>query len=91
MSFPIARRRLLLTGAAAGAASPAFAQGGDGDIVEISRHETATIDGRHWDTPLPGGMTVDAAHRSVLLRFPTGAEDIAQLLGRGFRSPKPRR
>ena len=88
MSFPIARRRLLLSGAALGAApsafsQPALAQGRDGDILEISRHETATIDGRQWDTPMPGGTTVDAAHRSVLLRFPTAAEDIAALLSRG--------
>ena len=83
MSFPIARRRLLQTGAAFGGARTAAAQGRDGDVVEIPKHETATIDGRQWDTPLPGGMTVDAAHRSVLLRFPTAAEEIAVLLGRG--------
>src|SRR5438132_13618600 len=87
MSFSIARRRLLLTGAALGAAPDVLAQsregGRDGDVFEISRHETATIDGRQWDTPMPGGMTVDAAHRSVLLRFPTAAEDIADLLRRG--------
>src|SRR5260370_499009 len=39
--------------------------------------------GRHGHTPIPGGMTVDAAHRSVLLRFPSAAEDIAALLRRG--------
>ena len=83
MSFPIARRRLLLTGAALGAAPHALAQGRDGDVFEIPKHETATIDGRQWDVALPGGMTVDAAHRSVLLRFPTAAEDIADLLSRG--------
>ena len=83
MSFSIARRRLLLTGAALGAAPHALAQGRDGDVFEIPKHETATIDGRQWDVPLPGGMTVDAAHRSVLLRFPTAAEDIADLLSRG--------
>jgi len=83
MSFFIARRRLLLTGAALGAAPGAPAQGREGDAFEIPKHETATIDGRQWDTPMPGGMTVDAAHRSVLLRFPSAAEDIAELLGRG--------
>jgi hypothetical protein len=31
----------------------------------------------------PGGTTVDAVHRSVLLRFPNAAEDIADLLRRG--------
>ena len=44
MSFPIARRRLLLTGAALGAAPRAMAQGRDGDVFEIPKHETATID-----------------------------------------------
>src|SRR5947208_15152193 len=83
MSFPIARRRLLLTGAALGAAPRAMAQGRDGDVFEIPKHETTTIDGRQWETPMPGGMTVDAAHRSVLVRFPTAADDIADLLSRG--------
>ena len=81
MSFPIARRRLLLTGAATlggvpGASPSALAQGRDGDVFEIPKHETATIDGRQWDVALPGGMTVDAAHRSVLLRFPKAADEI---------------
>ncbi len=83
MSFSIARRRLLLTGAAVGAARDTFAQSRDADVFEISKHETATMDGRHWDTPMPGGTTVDAAHRSVLLRFPTAAEEIAGALRRG--------
>ena len=59
MSFPVARRRLLLTGAALGAAPGALAQGRDGDVLEISKHETATIDGRQWDTP------IRAARRSM--------------------------
>src|SRR4029453_3034188 len=45
--------------------------------------ETATIDGREWDTPIVGGRTVDAVHRSVLLRFPDAADAIAILLGKG--------
>src|SRR5258708_9891821 len=83
MSFSIARRRLLLTGAAIGAAPDVLAQGRDGDVFEIPKHETATIDGRQWDTPMPGGMTVDAAHRSVLLRFPSASDDTAALLSPG--------
>jgi hypothetical protein len=83
MSFFIARRRLLLTGAALGAAPGAPAQGREGDAFEIPKHGTATIDGRQWDTPMPGGMAVDAAHRSVLPRFPSAADDIADLLRRG--------
>ena len=49
-------------------------------MFEITASETATIDGRQWDTPIPGGMTIDAVHRSVLLRFPTAADEIADLL-----------
>src|SRR4029453_1136669 len=45
--------------------------------------ETATIDGREWDTPIVGGRTVDAVHRSVLLRFPGAADSIAILLRKG--------
>jgi hypothetical protein len=53
MSLFIARRRLLLTGAALGPAPDVRAQGRDGDVLEIPRHETATIDSRQWDTPMP--------------------------------------
>src|SRR6185437_13046170 len=42
-----------------------------------------TIDGRQWDTLLPGGTTMDAVHRSVLLRFPGAADQIADLLRAG--------
>ncbi len=87
MSSPIERRRLLLGGAALGAlpvglAAPASAQG-SGDVLEIKASETATIDGRQWDRPMPGGNTVDAVHRSVLLRFPTAGDEIADYLMRG--------
>ncbi len=78
MSFQIDRRRLLLAGAALAAPSRALAQGHE--TFEIAKGETATIDGRHWDKSIPGGTTVDAVHRSVLLRFPTAAQEIADLL-----------
>ena len=35
---------------------------------------------------MPGGMTVDAVHRSVLLRFPTAAEEIADAVALGPRA-----
>ncbi|UYN95093.1 MAG: hypothetical protein KIT25_24280 [Enhydrobacter sp.] len=83
MSFSIDRRRLLL-GTTGLAMAPAFARAqGRPELFEVTRSETATIDGRHWDTTFPGGMTVDAVHRSVLVRFPTAAEDIAHVLRRG--------
>jgi hypothetical protein len=50
----------------------------------IEQHETAGIDGRHWDTTYPGAMTVDAVHRSVLLRFPSAPHEIATRLDAGF-------
>lgn len=83
MSFFIDRRRLLLTGAALGAAPSAVRAQTRGELFEVTRSETATIDGRHWDTTFPGGTTVDAVHRSVLLRFPTAAQDIAHVLRQG--------
>lgn len=55
----------------------------DVELFEVSETETATIDGRQWDKPMPGGRTVDAVHRSVLLRFPGAADAIALVLRRG--------
>jgi hypothetical protein len=86
MSSSIERRRLLLGGAALGALpSSAWAQFGPAanDIIEVKASETATIDGRDWDKPMPGGTTFDAVHRSVLLRFPTAGDQIADYLRTG--------
>ena len=44
---------------------------------------TATIDGRHWDKAFVGGRTVDAVHRSVLLRYPGPADAFAAALSQG--------
>lgn len=55
----------------------------DLETVDVRTFETSTIDGRQWDKPLPGGRTVDAVHRSVLLRFPGAADAIALALRRG--------
>ena len=79
------RRSLIITAASVAtplAAPPAFAQRGQ-ESFEITSSETATIDGRQWDTPMPGGATMDAVHRSVLLRFPGAADQIADLLRAG--------
>ena len=75
-------RRSLITTAASLAAPSAFAQRGQ-ESFEIASSETATLDGRHWDVPMPGGTTIDAVHRSVLLRFPGAADEIADLLRAG--------
>ncbi|HTR83675.1 MAG TPA: hypothetical protein VMI56_04295, partial [Reyranella sp.] len=82
MPFPVDRRRVLLGGAALSAVSTsAFAQ--REDAFEIAAAETATIDGREWDKTIVGGTTVDAVHRSVLLRFPKAADEIVRLLRAG--------
>lgn len=83
MSFSIDRRRLLLTGAVFGAGVSRAEAQQPVELFEITPNETATIDGRNWDKPMPGGTTFDAVHRSVLLRFPTAAEDAAKLLRAG--------
>ena len=83
MSFFLDRRRLIVAGSALVAAPRVHAQGRGPDVFEIAASETATIDGRHWNTPIVGGTTVDAVHRAVLLRFPTAADEIADLLRSG--------
>ena len=86
MSRDLTRSRFLRSAsvtAAMLAAGPASAQSRREERVLISDIETATIDGRDWDRPMPGGRTVDAVHRSVLLRFPGAADAIALPLLRG--------
>jgi hypothetical protein len=79
----VSRRALLVTGAALGTGVAAVRAQSDSKIVEIADNETATIDGRLWDKPFVGGGTVDAVHRSVLLRFPQLAGRIAAALDGG--------
>lgn len=83
MSSPLNRRHLIVTGGALLVAPGARAQGRGAEAFEIAASETATIDGRHWNMPMPGGTTVDAVHRAVLLRFPSAATEIADLLRAG--------
>lgn len=83
MSFTIDRRRLLLTGAALGAMPASARAQGREQVLEVTKSETAAIDGRQWDTTFPGGSTMDAVHRSVLLRFPGAADQIADYLRLG--------
>ncbi|MBA3683970.1 MAG: hypothetical protein H0W72_01845 [Planctomycetes bacterium] len=56
--------------------------------VVIATPQTAGIDGRYWDKTFPGAMTVDAVHRSVLMRFPGAADQIAAKLVSGLRLSK---
>jgi hypothetical protein len=85
MPLRLTRSSFLRTAGALGATTfslPAEARGEE--LFDITDSETATIDGRRWDTPIVGGFTVDAVHRSVLLRFPGAADAIALLLHRGY-------
>jgi len=50
--------------------------------------QTAGINGLHWDATQPAAFTVDAVHRSVLLRFPGAARAIAAKLREGFKVEK---
>jgi len=52
--------------------------------LTLAGAETAGIDGRAWNTAYPGAMTIDAAQRAVLLRFPGAAEKIAAKLREGY-------
>src|SRR5262245_19013416 len=80
----LTRARFLRAASAASVASvPLAAEARGEELFEVTDSETATIDGREWDTPIVGGRTVDAVHRSVLLRFPDAADSIAILLRRG--------
>src|SRR5215510_6191066 len=84
MTFRLTRAMFLRTAAAAGASAlPSSVQARGEELFEVTDSETATIDGRDWDTPIVGGRTVDAVHRSVLLRFPDAADTIAILLRKG--------
>ena len=84
MSLRLTRAKFLRAAAALGAgALPSSAQARSDEMAEITGSETATIDGRYWDTPIVGGRTMDAVHRSVLLRFPDAADSIAALLQQG--------
>src|SRR5882724_9187442 len=71
------RRSLVIVGATVGTSFKLAAQDRGSETVEIVDSETASIDGRIWDKPIAGGKTVDAVHRSVLLRFPAMAEPVA--------------
>src|SRR5882757_4111095 len=84
MSIRLTRANFLRAVAAAGAGAwPLSVQARSEELLDVTDNETATIDGREWDTPTMGGRTVDAVHRSVLLRFPGAADTIALLLSKG--------
>jgi hypothetical protein len=53
-------------------------------VLTVDQVQTAGIDGREWDKSFPNGMTVDAVHRAVLLRFPSSADRIKAKLEAGL-------
>ena len=78
---PYAVRRILkIAIPAVTIASAAFAA-----PLIIDTSQTAGISGfaNAWDKAFPGARTADAVHRSVLLRFPGSAEQIAERLTQG--------
>ena len=85
----LTRSHLLRAALAASVGVPGgAARARDDEQIAIGVSETATIDGRpldgrSWDTPIVGGRTIDAVHRSVLLRFPGAADQIALVLREG--------
>src|SRR5260221_7175553 len=86
MSLRLTRASFLRATAATGAslAVPvASAQARGEELFDVTDVELATIDGREWNTPIMGGRTVDAVHRSVLMRFPGAADTIAIQLRKG--------
>ncbi len=86
MSLRLTRSKFLRATAAASAsvAVPATSAEARGEeMFEVTDCEIASIDGREWDKPIMGGRTVDAVHRSVLMRFPGAADAIAIELRKG--------
>jgi len=57
---------------------------GSAETLVHTEAQTSRIDGRSWNTSFPGDTTLDAVHRSVLLRFPGSAGRIAERLSHGF-------
>src|SRR5439155_4123841 len=57
-------------------------------VLSFEQSQTAGMDGREWDKSFPGTMTMDAVHRTVLLRFPHTAEAIKAQLDAGFSIDK---
>ena len=58
------------------------------DPLVLQNRETAVIDGRDWNKSFPNVRTADAVHRSLLLRFPGAAEQIAARLAQDGKIAK---
>jgi len=58
------------------------------NAIVIENFQTAGISGLNWNATQLGAFTVDAVHRSVLLRFPGAAEAIAAKIREGFKIEK---
>jgi hypothetical protein len=67
---------------------PLDAQDKPAIVHTFEQAQTAGSDGREWDKSFPGAMTVDAVHRTVLLRFPSTAEAIKARLDAGLSIEK---
>ena len=68
----------------------ALAAGADPAIETLTfdQSQTAGISGQEWDKTFTNALTVDAVHRSVLVRFPGAAEAIKAKLESGLAIEK---
>lgn len=66
------------------ASSPA-AQSEQSVTVMAGDAETAGVDGRDWNMTYPGATTIDAVHRTVLVRFPNIVQTLKPHLDAGRR------
>jgi hypothetical protein len=58
------------------------------DPLVLQNSESAVIDGRDWNKSFPKVRTADAVHRSLLLRFPGAADQIAARLAQDGKIAK---
>jgi hypothetical protein len=62
----------------------AFADESERATLTVRDCVTSGIDARERDRAFPGAATVDAVHRSVLLRCPSAAMEVARAVGNGL-------
>ncbi|MHB9133360.1 MAG: hypothetical protein ACYDBB_20020 [Armatimonadota bacterium] len=69
---------------------PAYGQTPQAFKLAFTQAQTAGISGfrTKWDTPLPNELVFDAVHRSLLVRFPGSAGQIAAQCAKGYAVQK---
>ncbi|MHB9133361.1 MAG: hypothetical protein ACYDBB_20025 [Armatimonadota bacterium] len=71
-------------------AAPGMTQGDKSVTLVFDNPQMAGISGfrAKWDTPQPDSRVFDAVHRSLLVRFPGMAEQVAAQIARGYTVQK---